>query len=77
MAIFGNLCLIIGAVLGNSLFVVVVAVEVLREFSGVKSFNFSVAKIGVSVGELSSNVVTAYASPISTDSYKFYYNFNI
>lgn len=71
IAFLGNLSLIIGAVLGNSPFVVV-AIEVFTEFSDIKFLYFSVAKVGVSVGIFSSNVVTAYASPISTDPYKFH-----
>lgn len=70
IAILGNLSLIIGAVLGNSP-LVVVAIEVFIEFSNITFLYFSVAKVGVSVGVFSSNVVTAYASPISIDPYKF------
>lgn len=70
IAFLGNLCLIIGAVLGSSP-LVVVEIEVFTAFSEIIFLYFSVANVGVSVGIFSSNVVTAYASPISTDPYKF------
>jgi len=68
IASLGNLCLIIGDVLEFSPLDVVVVVEVLTEFSFIRSFILSVTRLGVSVDISSGIVVTSYESPIPTDS---------